>query len=59
MEPTSKDWSDWSDALSEQNIPATVVNWDSIVAQTDDSEMSDSEKLDAEATLEDTSPLES
>ncbi|WP_339317313.1 hypothetical protein [Paenibacillus sp. FSL R10-2734] len=56
MEPRGNDW---SDALSEQDIPATVVDWDSIIASPETSQVSDSEKLDAESTLEETSPLES
>lgn len=57
MEPRDNEW---SDALSEQDIPScTVVDWESIIAPTDTSQVSDSEKLDAERTLEDTSPLES
>ncbi|WP_405175749.1 hypothetical protein MHI27_05115 [Paenibacillus sp. FSL H8-0261] len=56
MEPRGNEW---IDALSEQDIPATVVDWDSIIAPPEASEVSDSEKLDAESTLEETSPLES
>lgn len=56
MEPRDNEW---SDALSEQDIPTTVVDWESIIASTEVSQVSDSEKLDAERTLEDTSPLES
>jgi hypothetical protein len=56
MEPRDNEW---TDALSEQDIPAAVVDWDSIIAPPEASQVSDSEKLDAERTLEDTSPLES
>lgn len=55
MEPRVNEW---SDALSEQDIPATVVDWDSIIAPPEDSQVSGSEKLDPESTLEETSPLE-
>ena len=55
MEPREKEW---LDALSEQEIPATVVDWESIIAPPEASQVSDSEKLDAERTIEETSPLD-
>jgi hypothetical protein len=55
MEPGGNEW---SEALNEQDIPATVVDWDSIIAPPEISQVSDSEKLDAEQTIEDTSPLD-
>lgn len=54
MEPRENEW---LDALGENDIPATVVDWDSIIAPEEESLVSDSEKLDAEKTIEDVSPL--
>lgn len=48
---------EWMDALSEQDIPATVVDWESIMANSEDDLDPDSEKLDAERTIEDASPF--
>lgn len=48
---------EWMDALNEQDIPATVVDWESIMATSDDDLDTDSENLDAERTLEDASPF--
>lgn len=44
----------WSDALSEQDIPAEAVNWDNIIAGPEDEDL-DAEPglLDAEATIGD------
>lgn len=43
---------DWLDALSEQDIPAEVVDWTNIVADPDDEGLSvDAGYLDAEATI--------
>lgn len=42
---------DWSDALSEQDIPAEVVNWESIITTRDDSSQDEVAYLDAEATI--------
>lgn len=48
-----KGWNDWSDALSEQDIPAEVVDWENIVKSSDeDDELNgDSRRLDAESTI--------
>lgn len=56
MEPRDNEW---LDALGEQDIPATVVDWESIIAPPEASEVTGSEKLDAEGTIEETSPLDS
>lgn len=43
---------DWLDALSEQDIPAEVVDWANIVADPDDEGLGeDAGYLDAEATI--------
>lgn len=41
----------WSDVLKEQDIPAEVVDWESIIADPKEEVDDDSEKLDAEDTL--------
>ncbi|QQZ63526.1 hypothetical protein JI735_14365 [Paenibacillus sonchi] len=47
-----KGWYDWSDALSEQDIPAEVVDWASIVEPGEEEALTeDSGRLDAEATI--------
>lgn len=42
---------EWSDMLSEQDIPAEVVDWESIIAIRDDSSLDEAPYLDAEATI--------
>jgi hypothetical protein len=43
---------EWIDALSEQDIPAEVVDWSNIIADPDDEELSsEAGYLDAEATI--------
>jgi hypothetical protein len=47
-----KERNNWSDALSEQDIPAEAVDWESIIADPEEEELSgDAERLDAEATI--------
>ncbi|MEK3875534.1 MULTISPECIES: hypothetical protein [unclassified Paenibacillus] len=42
----------WSDALSEQDIPAEAVNWDNIIADPEDAGLDeDAGLLDAGATI--------
>ncbi|ULO06640.1 hypothetical protein H1230_27210 [Paenibacillus sp. 19GGS1-52] len=41
----------WSDVLKEQDIPAEVVDWESIIAVPEDEFDADSEKLDAEEMI--------
>lgn len=42
----------WSDALSEQNIPAEAVNWENIIADPEDEDLdADPGLLDAGATI--------
>ncbi|MEK3713040.1 hypothetical protein [Paenibacillus sp. FSL R7-0333] len=42
----------WSDALSEQDIPAEAVNWDNIIAGPEDAGLDeDAVLLDADATI--------
>ncbi|WP_179090436.1 hypothetical protein [Paenibacillus sp. FSL R7-0337] len=41
-----KEYYRWSDALSEQDIPAEAVNWDNIIAGPEDAGL-----LDADATI--------
>ncbi|MFF2911833.1 hypothetical protein [Paenibacillus sp. NPDC057934] len=48
----SKSWNEWSDILSEQDIPAEVVDWNAITTNTSENEDSvDGDKLDAEQTI--------
>ncbi len=50
---------DWIDALSEQDIPAEVVDWESIVDTGKVDELpEDFERLDAEATIGEPPALE-
>lgn len=43
---------EWIDDLSEQDIPAEVVDWTNIIADPEDEELSaDAGYLDAEATI--------
>lgn len=43
---------EWIDSLSEQDIPAEVVDWENIIAVREDNGLSDeSEHLDAVATI--------
>ncbi|MHA6532806.1 hypothetical protein [Paenibacillus sp. BAC0078] len=47
-----KGWNDWIDALSEQDIPAEVVDWENIVKSSEEDELDgDSRRLDAESTI--------
>ncbi|MEK3795759.1 hypothetical protein MKX42_28840 [Paenibacillus sp. FSL R7-0204] len=47
-----KEYYHWSDALSEQDIPAEAVNWDNIIADPEDAELDeDAGLLDADATI--------
>ncbi|OKP74526.1 hypothetical protein A3842_20645 [Paenibacillus sp. P3E] len=42
----------WIDALSEQDIPAEAVDWESIVETGEDEELRENfDRLDAEATI--------
>ncbi|SDM39273.1 hypothetical protein [Paenibacillus jilunlii] len=50
---------EWIDALSEQDIPAEVVDWESIVDSGEVDELpGDFERLDAEATIGEPPTLE-
>lgn len=47
-----KERNNWSDALSEQDIPAEAVDWESIIADPEEEELDgDAGLLDAEATI--------
>ncbi|MFC3748916.1 hypothetical protein ACFORK_19590 [Paenibacillus sp. GCM10012306] len=47
-----KSWNEWSDALSEQDIPAEVVDWNAVTTSTPEHEESvEADKLDAEQTI--------
>lgn len=50
----------WVDMLSEQDIPALAVDWESIVAVGDDpdDDDADAQRLDADATIGDLSEPE-
>ena len=42
----------WNDALSEQDIPAEAVNWQSVIAMPDEEELTaGAGQLDAEDTI--------
>jgi hypothetical protein len=42
----------WSDALSEQDIPAEAVDWENIITDPEEAELSgDAGLLDADATI--------
>ncbi|WP_157764242.1 hypothetical protein [Paenibacillus riograndensis] len=54
-----KGWYDWSDALSEQDIPAEAVDWASIVEPGEEEALTeDSGRLDAEATIDEPPAIE-
>lgn len=47
-----KERNDWSDALSEQDIPAEAVDWENIIADPEDEELGGvAGLLDAGATI--------
>ncbi|MFF2019294.1 hypothetical protein [Paenibacillus sp. NPDC058177] len=52
-----KSWNEWSDSLSEQDIPAEVVDWNAVTSNTPENEDSaDADKLDAEQTIGEVPP---
>ncbi|QUL55942.1 hypothetical protein KDC22_05200 [Paenibacillus tritici] len=47
-----KELNHWSDALSEQDIPAEAVQWENIIADPEDAGLDEAAALlDAEATI--------
>ncbi|NOU83337.1 hypothetical protein GC101_31235 [Paenibacillus sp. LMG 31459] len=47
-----KERNNWSDALSEQDIPAEAVDWESIIAEPGEEELyGEAGLLDADATI--------
>ncbi|NUU63543.1 hypothetical protein [Paenibacillus agri] len=53
-----KSWNEWSDSLSEQDIPAEVVDWNAVTSNTPENEDSaDGDKLDAEQTIGEVPPV--
>ncbi|OBZ08958.1 hypothetical protein A8L34_22695 [Bacillus sp. FJAT-27264] len=53
-----KSWNEWSDTLSEQDIPAEVVDWNAVTTNTPENDVSvDGDKLDAEQTIGEVPPI--